>query len=270
VKQSSAENFDDLLALGAIGVASYMVANVVHEVFGHTLVCLASGARVTVLTSVIFRSEPGSALMAAGGPTANLLFGLGLWFWVVRRDSMLRRPPFARFALLLFCVFNLCWVAGCFCQTGVSGHGDWSFVLEDFQLHPAALWRGLTFAVGVALYWLAIRIMARGLQGFVATDESGRGRRIFRLVAWPYLAAAVGAGLAASLDPTGRIAAVRGAELESVAMNLPLFFVLRAMRRRWDFAQPEVIGRRTGAIAAVAIIFIFYSITLGHGLHFPR
>jgi hypothetical protein len=124
--------------------------------------------------------------------------------------------------------------------------------------------------VGVALYWLAIRIMARGLQGFVATDESGRGRRIFRLVAWPYLAAAIGAGLAASLDPTGRIAAVRGAELESMAMNLPLFFVLRAMRRRWDFAQHEVIGRRTGAIAAIAIIFIFYSITLGHGLHFPR
>lgn len=65
----------DLLTLAPIGVAAHIAADVVHKVLGHGVVCLLSGGRITVLTSVFFRSEPFSRLVAAAGPCANIIAG---------------------------------------------------------------------------------------------------------------------------------------------------------------------------------------------------
>ncbi len=264
--QSSTENLDEPVSLAATGVAAYMVANIVHEVFGHSLVCVATGARITVLTSVFFHSVPGSRMTDAGGPMANLLFGLLLWGWMRRGEPARQGPPFTRFVLLMITVFNLAWVAGCFCQTGVSGHGDWGFVIE--RLHPAAFWRGSALITGVGLYWLALRTAVRGLNLFVAADEPDRGRRIFRLVAWPYFAAGMAACLAATLDQAGMVAAVRGAAMETLALNMPLLLVPLFMRRRPAFSQRDVIDRSGAGLAVIAFAFILFALSLGRGMRF--
>src|SRR5215470_6235351 len=46
---------DDGATLAALGIAAYLIADVLHEVVGHGTACLMSGARITLLTSVYFR-----------------------------------------------------------------------------------------------------------------------------------------------------------------------------------------------------------------------
>ena len=262
----TAEKNDDALSLAAVGVAAYLVANVVHECLGHGLTSLAVGARISVLTSVFFHSTPGSRMTDAGGPTANLLAGLLLWAWLRRRPTPPAAQAFVRFALLLITVFNLTWAAGCFCQTGVSGHGDWSFVIAG--LTPAGLWRSGAGLAGFALYWLALRTLGRGLDTFVGPAEAHRGRRLFRLIAWPYLGAGAAACVAAALDRTGGAAALKGAALESLALNAPLLLVPWFTRGAAAGAPGEPILRYTAGLALIAGVFVTYALTLGHGLRF--
>ena len=65
----------DLLTLAAVGVVAHVCADVSHEVLGHGVVCLLTGGKMTLLTSVFFRTEPLSRLVAAAGPCANLITG---------------------------------------------------------------------------------------------------------------------------------------------------------------------------------------------------
>lgn len=65
-----------LVYLATIGIFSYVVADMIHEVVGHGGTCLILGNKIELLTSVYFKSRPGSILVDLGGPTASLIFGV--------------------------------------------------------------------------------------------------------------------------------------------------------------------------------------------------
>jgi hypothetical protein len=119
----------DTLTLIALGVASYIFADLCHEVFGHALVCLLTGRKILLLTSVFFRSEPGSRLVDAAGPCANFLAGALLSIALARGRKF--SPP-TRFFLVLAMAFNFFWGAGYFLYSGVANEGDWALVIRGF------------------------------------------------------------------------------------------------------------------------------------------
>ncbi|MCB0541417.1 MAG: hypothetical protein KDE33_28175, partial [Bacteroidetes bacterium] len=58
----------------SVGIASYMGADIVHEVIGHGGAALLAGFDITLLTSVYFKSNPVNILISICGPLSNLLF----------------------------------------------------------------------------------------------------------------------------------------------------------------------------------------------------
>src|ERR1041385_633854 len=100
---------DDPATLGAIGVAAYIFADLVHECLGHAVICLVTGGQVTLLTSVFFRSQPWSRMTDVAGPSANLVVG-SLLRMALRYDK--KWSAQTRFFLSLAVAFNLFWGTG--------------------------------------------------------------------------------------------------------------------------------------------------------------
>lgn len=91
----------EIITFSLIGIAAYIFADTIHEVIGHSLACLIIGQHITLLTSVYFRSTPGSVITDLGGPIANLIFGLLMFFVLKHRENM---PILTMFLLLLLMV----------------------------------------------------------------------------------------------------------------------------------------------------------------------
>ena len=65
----------DLLTLAAIAIAATVITNFLHEGLGHGGMCIATGGRPLVLSTVHFACSAEPRLVAAGGTLANLIFG---------------------------------------------------------------------------------------------------------------------------------------------------------------------------------------------------
>ncbi len=72
------------LALISTAIMSYLIANISHEAVGHGGACLIAGGKITLLTSVYFRSKVHSYVTDAFGPLANLAAGLLLWMLLLK------------------------------------------------------------------------------------------------------------------------------------------------------------------------------------------
>ena len=69
-------------ALVAITIAATVIADFIHEGVGHGGMCVATGGRPLVLSTVHFECRTDTRLVAAGGTLANLIFGA---LFLVRR-----------------------------------------------------------------------------------------------------------------------------------------------------------------------------------------
>ena len=73
-------NKPDLLIIVAITIAATVIADFIHEGVGHGGMCVATGGRPLVLSTVHFECSVDTRLVAAGGTLANLIFGALFWF----------------------------------------------------------------------------------------------------------------------------------------------------------------------------------------------
>jgi hypothetical protein len=109
------------LTLIAIGTISYIIADIVHEVIGHGGACLLAGGKITLLTSVYFRSEVHSFITDTFGPLANLVTGILIW-------TLLRKVNYSKiyFQLLLLHImtFNFFWFSWQCFYTGITNKGE--------------------------------------------------------------------------------------------------------------------------------------------------
>src|SRR6202045_3693981 len=69
----------DLLTIAAITIAATVIADFIHEGLGHGGMCIATGGRPLVLSTVHFECSADTRLVAAGGTLANLMFGTLSW-----------------------------------------------------------------------------------------------------------------------------------------------------------------------------------------------
>jgi hypothetical protein len=253
---------DDGVTLAAVGVAAYLIADVVHEVIGHGTACLLHGARITLLTSVYFRCSLRTPFIAVAGPTANLVAAGLAWF--VQRRYRLTDARFRLLVLMTF-AFNLLWGAGSMVYHSITNQDDWAIAVAS--LEPLWLWRIALVVLGSGLYVIGMRRVVRTLSVFVAADPSSASDRARRLVLVPYAAAGAAACVAAGFYIPDPLRAVREGALETYAASVGVLFPAVWIVKPADALTPlpyiEWSGRWVGA---VAVAFMIFSALLGYGM----
>lgn len=253
---------DDGGTLAALGVAAYLIADVVHEVGGHGTACLMRGARITLLTSVYFRCSLRTPVIAAAGPTANLVVA-GL-IWLVQRHHRIDDAR-VRLLMLLTFAFNLFWGAGSMMYHSITNQDDWAIAVAD--LEPLWLWRVGLVVLGSALYVIGMRQVVRSVSGFVATaDAAASSHRARRLVLVPYAAAGVAACFAAAFYTFDPVRAIREGALEVVASVGVLLPALSNLKPRDVLPPLSYIERSSKWIGAVAVALVVFTALLGAGV----
>ena len=272
---------DDAPTLIALAVLAFIVADVAHEVIGHGAAFLALGGRSFLMTTTrwIARGavadsagrmfvgfEHGdlySRIFSLGGPLGGLLFA-GLAGLTLR--GLPRAGVRLRLFLWLTLAFNLFWAIGYLIYSGALGIGDWAEAIRD--LLPAMVWRlGLT-AVGLLLYDLALRALARELGRFVPVNEPEERVRVRRLMWISWAAAGAIACAAALFDPHGAGEVYRSAAPASFLANAGLL-LLPGLLRRYPSASEvagEPVARSLGWIVAALLAAALFVGFLGPGV----
>ncbi len=126
----------DIITISLIGIMMYIMADTIHEVIGHSFTCLMLGCKITMLSSVYFRSDPGNYLVSLGGPLSNLLFGLLILSFLSSKKDL---TPLSRFRLILLMAYNLFLFSGTIISSTFSNAGDWTFALKKIVLGKSIL-----------------------------------------------------------------------------------------------------------------------------------
>lgn len=145
----SGQNFK-FLYLAIVGILSYIVADTIHEVIGHGETCLFIGNKIELLTSVYFKSSPGSILVDIGGPVANLIFGL-LTFYILTKTS------FTKLFLFQVTAYNLFWFAGTILHSSFNKTGDWTFAVKEIVSEPFG--KIILITTGILSYIVILRVL---------------------------------------------------------------------------------------------------------------
>jgi hypothetical protein len=245
----------------AIAAAAACLAAVAHEALGHGGACLATGGRITQLTSVYFQCEPGGWRIAVFGPIGNLVTALVAWL-ALRAAPKDRAPGWRLFLVLLF-AFSLFWFAGYLLYSAATGEGDNAIVARALVGDPTWRWTVPASVAGVVLYAIGIAGVARASRPLRAPGQ----RRTSRLWRLSWLAASASACIAAVTYVPDPIGALGQAALEIGAASLPL--LVMKPRTRPD-AQPEAaappIAPGPRWILTGVMVFLAFVLTLGRGL----
>jgi hypothetical protein len=111
------EKINSIIASAFIGIAAYVCTDVIHEVIGHAATNLITGKEIKLLTSVYFRSEPGTVITDLSGPALNLAFSLLIYFIL---KTKLNKPLLPSLFLLFLMTFNFFWFSGTILESGYS------------------------------------------------------------------------------------------------------------------------------------------------------
>ena len=239
-----------------------MGASITHEVLGHGGACLLRGGRVTLVSSVYFRSQPPSHWVDVAGPLASLLVGLGLW-------GYLRRPRRGRGGLVAWftMTFSLCWCAGYFLLEALTNLGDLALPLPTQAAE--ASWRGLAGILGVLAYHFLVRRAALGTWQNTLLLTYRNQVAGGTLLAVPYVAASLAAFTAAAWYAPAPGRAIWEASGEILGAASPLFFL--AHRLIPATPSPPLPGKQSDKLfyVGVGLGFLGFCLLLGRGLGMP-
>ena len=191
---------DHMLTVIAIGIVAYIAAIQSHEVLGHGIVALLCGARTLTLSTIALSTDIDNRVIPAAGPAVNFIAAALASLFGLRITSGAVRSPSVAYFVLLFFAFNLLLATGYFLFGGLTGAGDLAAVVHGWN--PAWAWRVALGVIGLAGYYVSIRLVSISLVRF-RTLYGGDAHRISRLMLIPYLAAAALAALGALRSPVG-------------------------------------------------------------------
>ena len=256
----------DLLTIAAIASVATVIADFIHEGLGHGGMCVATGGRPLVLSTVHFDCSADTRLVAAGGTLANLIFGV--LFWVVARA--VKRSASWRYFFWLLMTFNLFQAGGYFLFSGIGNIGDWAAVVAGWQ--PAWAWRVGLAALGIAAYFFTfVPLSLRELRPFLGKDAKMRVGRARQLMVTSYLIAGVLASVAGALNPVGPMLILISAAAASFGGNSGLAWMWTLLYGpripSSEFQMPE-IERSRGWIIAAVVLAIGFIAGLGPGIKF--
>ena len=255
-----------LLTIAAIAIVATVIANFIHEGLGHGGICVATGGRPLVLSTVHFECSADTRLVEAGGTLANLIFGTLSWLAV----RVVKQSAPWRYFFWLLMTLNLFHVGGYFLFSGIGNIGDWTAVVAGWQ--PAWAWRVGLAALGIVTYFLLfVPLSLRELRPFLGMDAKIRVRRARQLTLVPYLTAGVLSCAAGALNPVGPLLILISAAAASFGGNSGLAWMWTLLYGpripSSDFQMPE-IERRRGWIIAAVVLALGFVLGLGPGVRF--
>ena len=236
----------DPLTVVSIAVLAATLAAVCHETLGHGAACLANGGRITLLTSIEFRCDGGSALVDFAGPLGNLAAGGIAAAWL----SLLRGGQGTRFFLTIFATYNLLWFFGQLIHDAASGAGDIAFAARQAEMAP--IWPAVAVVIGIAGYGAAMRWAGREFRNQVVT------KRIIRTGYAAALVSALVAALAWLAEPLAgagqALLTFALAPIGLLAMGVPTSAGRHGPDRSWRW------------IAGAVLFFAIFVAVQGHGI----
>lgn len=241
---------DDVVTLWALGALVAITGSIVHEVLGHSLVCMASGGHVTLLTFLVFRCDPGNAFTAAAGPMAALVMGtmsLLLLRWVPQRNANWRVFLFTLGILLLF------WTWAQLVRNSLQGNDDWGWVARD--LGWQTVWHWIGAATGIAGYVFTMRVSANLARQVAAGAPS-------RLI-HPWLAAILAAIMLGGMWHGGRMASALDGFM---TFGVAALGYVPALRASADGTASQDITRNWRWITVSVITFTAFTLTIAQGV----
>ncbi|HEY6765081.1 MAG TPA: hypothetical protein VI386_09930 [Candidatus Sulfotelmatobacter sp.] len=256
----------DLLTIAAIAIVATVIANFIHEAFGHGGMCLATGGQPLALSTVHFECSADSRLVAAGGTLANLIFGALFW---AAAHAVKQSVPWRYFFWLLM-TLNLLEAGGYFLFSGIGNIGDWAAVVAGWQ--PAWAWRvGLTAAGAVTYFVLFVPLCLRQLRPFLGKDADVRVRRARQLTLVPYLTSGILSCAAGALNPVGPLLILISAAAASFGGHSGLAWMsslLHGPRIPSSQLQMPEIKRTWGWVIAAVVLAMLFIAGLGPGVKF--
>ena len=243
-----------IITISSIGVAAYILADIFHEVVGHGGTCLIIGNKVDLMTSVYFKSNPGSFLTDIGGPIANLLFGFLIHTFLKKRKSL---SLLSTLFLLNIMAYNLFWFSGTILQSGLSKAGDWTYAIKE--LNVGALGKPVLVIAGVIAYLLSIKIIKSHVNrvGLIFAEFPLR-----QSVVSSYFSAAIAAIITGLFFKYDRTHAALEGFLEMLG-SLPIIFIIPGIQTKVNNYELRASPIVT---VSVFILFITFCFTLGRGI----
>jgi hypothetical protein len=247
----------DWATVAALSLMAMCLVTADHEAVGHGGMCLAVGGHIRLLTSSLFRCDSPSVWISPAGPLANLLGGgvalLGLTVVPVRSTR-------ARLFLTLVASLAFLWEGGYLMSAMWRREGDWYVAARDLLGEPSPWLRVTGGLAGLGLDVWTARWASRALAAL--WPEATEARRVAR-TAW--LAATLGAVLAALAYSGTGWADVRDAALEVGGAAMPWLWIPRAVPTR-PHGAATVIARSGPIIVMSLVVFGVFVVTLGRGL----
>ena len=270
MNQNSKEKLYHYFALVSIGTISYIIADIAHEAIGHGGACLIAGGKITLLTSVYFRSETHSFVTDAFGPLTNLAIGLLLWTLLQKANHF---KAYTQFLLLHSMIFNLFWFSWLCFYAGLTNKGDFAFDIRGAT--ELLTWRILLMVIGILSYRIFFNIIAgMALKIFNSLKKNFSTQQLRQLFLIPYLSAGVSALIAVSFFSP------HSSDTFIEAINFPMFFPMllipRYLRKSNRTFQLEtsvldeifLTKQQLNFISYGAIIFTVFCCTMGRGIRF--
>jgi hypothetical protein len=251
---------NDVLTVAAIALLAMCLVTFDHEALGHGGMCLALGGHIRILTSSIFRCDLQSVWIDPAGPFGNLLMGALALAFV---GAVPRRSVGMRLFLILVACFSFFWEAGYVIEAMRTRHGDLYSAGQDFLGEPSTGWRIVGALAGLSLYLFSARWASRSLLDLWPRADAARG---VARTAW--VAASIGAALAALAYSGEGFGDLRDAILEIGASSWPLLIIPRSNRSAAEAPPAEVIGRNWTVVCTSALVYAIFVATLGRGVRF--
>ncbi|MFT4246879.1 MAG: hypothetical protein QM581_02420 [Pseudomonas sp.] len=237
------------VTLCALSVMAFVTACVAHEAIGHGLACLATGGKVTLLTSVYFRCHPSVPFVDAAGPLMNLV-AAGLSALAVRRCS---QSSHARVFWALLLAFSGLWGAGYSIYSAIADTGDLAFVLRDLSLEPKWIWRIFLGISGIVLY----RLIISNARDFLPRD---------RPLYLAYFSAVAVACISVLFYQGPILPALKVAALESAVA--PIGLLLSGSRQKVMIPSDDPGFPASRIILALSVfITVIFWLTMGRGIY---
>ncbi len=233
-----------------------MFADILHEVVGHAGTCLMQGHKIKLLTSVYFRSSPGSIITDIGGPVSNLFSALLIYFILNRAKNLIL---LSRLLLLNLMSYNLFWFSGTVLQSSYNKTGDWSFAMTEINI---GMFGNFILVVGgIAAYIFSIKLIKAQVINFTSYFPEFQ---LKQSIYYSYFAAAIAAIIAGLFFEANRGHAAFESLLEMIA-SLPILFIIIGNKATHSIYETK--SRYIFSIA-VCLLFIVFCLTLGQGISF--
>lgn len=234
---------------------AYIFADIAHEAIGHGLTSLILGNKITLLTSVYFRSATHSFITDAFGPLLNMVAGLIIW--TILKNSNISNF-YVRLLLILTMAFNFFWFSWMCIYCGVTNKGDFAFYISG--QNKLFIWRLFLIIIGFLSYFWTFKITLKTAK-FQSLPVGMNVKEIFYI---PYLAAGIFALIAVSFYPPLSFGNFYEAFL--FPMFLPTLFLGRKMKNYNAIGKDYSFGQQGIIFLLGLVLIIIFCLTMGRGL----